>query len=204
MKKNKVFKIIVFVLIALCGIALGISYIIDKDNTTAFVNNIWSWLNQPLPLVGISAFALSLTAIKIFAETSFGRNGLNQIKDELSNHEQSVSKEVEQAKEILTKVQDEKIEQVALLKEYSNEITNIATKLANILTNVPNAKVKNMGHELLNELESTKSRLESGVDEFKDKLGVKDKEESSVDLKQQLANLKAQVEMLEAKYGEKE
>jgi len=204
MKKNKVFKIIAFVIISLCGIALGIYYIIDKDSTTAFVNNIWSWLNQPLPLVGISAFALSLTALKIFAETSFGRNGLNQIRDEVSNHKQDVYKEVEQAKEILTKVQDEKIEQVALLKEYSNEIITIATKLANILTNVPNAKLKNMGHELLSELESTKSNMDRNVDEFKDKLGVVDKEESSVDLKQQLANLKAQVEMLEAKYGEKE
>ena len=40
------------------GIGLVVSYVLQPVNTLAFLESVKSWLNQPLPIVGVTATAV--------------------------------------------------------------------------------------------------------------------------------------------------
>lgn len=78
----RVLEIILLVLAIGCGIVLVIGYLHDKDYTISVLESIKDFINQPLPIVGVSILTLGIFGYEIFAKTSFGVRAINQIKSE--------------------------------------------------------------------------------------------------------------------------
>lgn len=114
----RVVEIILIVFAILCGIALLVGYIWFKDNTIEILASIKDFVNQPLPIVGVSILTGGLLFYEIFVQTSFGRKALNKIVDEsdrqfhrLESKELDVKKLGREVDDKL-KEQDEKIEKM--------------------------------------------------------------------------------------------
>lgn len=78
----RVVEIILIVFAILCGIALLVGYIWFKDNTIEILASIKDFVNQPLPIVGVSILTLGILVYEILIKTSYGRKTLNKIADE--------------------------------------------------------------------------------------------------------------------------
>ena len=81
MKKfKKVLLTIAIILVVALSITLTVFYIIDKNGTQEFLNNIWNGLNRPLPIIGLSTIVVAFTIFKIVVGIRFGKNKIAQIE----------------------------------------------------------------------------------------------------------------------------
>ena len=71
---RKILNIVLVVCGVLGGIGLVVSYVLQPVNTLAFLESVKSWLNQPLPIVGVTATAVLIFAWNIFKESKYGKN----------------------------------------------------------------------------------------------------------------------------------
>ena len=99
------------------------------------VDTFWGWLNQPLPIIGVSILFILIFLWKIFSSTSFGKKQIKKINDGFKRLETFVdekAKEIEQTKqEIETNIEK--------FKEDYNFMLSIIVELCETL---PNKKVK--------------------------------------------------------------
>ena len=84
-KANKVLLIIFCVLIAVAAVTVGIFYGLYPVQTKEYILMTWNWLNKPLPVVGVSTLMILFFAWKVFANSSFGKKQINELKTELEN-----------------------------------------------------------------------------------------------------------------------
>ena len=137
---RKILNIVLVVCGVLGGIGLVVSYVLQPVNTLAFLESVKSWLNQPLPIVGVTATAVLFFAWNIFKESKYGKNTTltyeQKFKEALNNHNEKMAL-VEQ----LLNNQDKKI---AL-----NE-TSLKSAIITICRLSTNQKLRNFGKELEN------------------------------------------------------
>ena len=137
---RKILNIVLIVLAVLGGIGLVVSYILQPNNTLAFLESVKSWLNQPLPIVGVTATAVLIFAWNIFKESKYGKNTTQtyeqRFKEALDNHNEKMAL-VEQ----LLNNQDKKID--------LNE-TSLKSAIITICKLSTNQKLRNFGKELEN------------------------------------------------------
>jgi type VI protein secretion system component VasK len=130
MSKGK--KVFCYILLGLALALLGwcfVSYIINPSGTTWTLNYIWSLLNQPLPIVGITSIALFwfVWNIVVFIRKNQPQKELVELKREHNEYKQESEKEKQELKE-----------QLAKYKGYLVDICKLST----------NQKIKNFGKEL--------------------------------------------------------
>lgn len=137
-----------------------------------WLENVWTWLNNPLPVVGISVLMLGLIALKFFASTSVGKRAINQFK-EVNNELAGKVNDIKRGYEDLKKANDEFLEEskneIANLKQdYENQLKTVYSQfdyfeksIFKSLEEIPNAKVKA-------EIE----KFKAGYEENKKQLGM--------------------------------
>ena len=129
--KKKVIKYVLLGLL-LCGIiTLVIFYIVKTKDTSTFINNVWAFLNKPLPIVGVTTLAVLLFLWKVIISTNYGKKKLQ----ELEREKQEIIKE---KNDFINKANGE------LQKCYS-EIANLRHELANACNLSTNQKIKELG-----------------------------------------------------------
>lgn len=137
---RKILNIVLIVLAFLGGAGLVVSYILQPNNTLAFLESVKSWLNQPLPIVGVTTTAVLFFAWNIFKESKYGKNTTltyeQKFKEALNNHNEKMAL-IEQ----LLNNQDKKID----LSE-----TSLKSAIITICNLSTNQKLKNFGKELEN------------------------------------------------------
>lgn len=144
----RVIEIILIVFAVLCGIALCIGYIWFRENTIQILNSIKDFVNQPLPIVGVSIVGIGLFVYEIVVRTNYGRKALNRVEETAqTNYKRLEEKEIE-LEQVKKDVEEELKAQgvdIKELKEYLIELCgysrNIkAHELANKIGGVDNGE----------------------------------------------------------------
>lgn len=136
MKKinNKVFKIILSIVLALLGIGLVVFYVIDPNNAKSLLKKAILVLNQPLPIVGITVGACLIFLWKLIIASNYG-------KKKIAIYDQKIEELDKAYQEFVDKANSK----VAYLEQENKELT---TKLANACKLSTNKKIKDYGKEL--------------------------------------------------------
>lgn len=130
MKNNKALKNFLIIFGLILGVAILVLYVIFPNQFKNFMNQAWALVNEPLPVVGVSALVLGIFALKM---VKYIRNTKpsQELREMREKHNEYVAKS-EEEKQALK-------DQNAELKGYIAHICELST----------NQKIKNYGKELL-------------------------------------------------------
>ena len=138
---KKALKYILIGLLLSLGISLVVLYIVFPTDTKNNIAFVWNLLNTPLPIIGVTTFAILMFAWQFFKNSQYG-------KKKIAEYEQEIEK-IKQEKEDFINGANEKIQELlknnAELKAYISQICELST----------NIKIKNYGKELLEHGEET-------------------------------------------------
>lgn len=133
---NKVFKIILSIVLVLLGIGLVVFYVIDPTNAKSLLKKAISVLNQPLPIVGITVGALLIFIWRLIISLNYG-------KKKIAIYDQKIEELDKAYQEFVDKANSK----VTYLEQENKELT---TKLANACKLSTNKKIKDYGKGLEN------------------------------------------------------
>lgn len=128
--KKKIPLIILISLLVLFGGYVLISFIVNKDGTMYWINQVIDWFNKPLPIVGVTALALLVFAWKVvvFIRETQPNKELLELREQHKEHEHK-------------------------LEEKNNELEKQNQELLHFLYDIcelsTNQKIKNYGKEHL-------------------------------------------------------
>lgn len=130
MKNNKALKNFLIIFGLILGVAILVLYVIFPNQFKNAVNQVWALVNEPLPVVGVSALVLGVFALRMvkYIRNTKPSQELREMRDK---HNEYVAKS-EEEKQALK-------DQNAELKGYIAHICGLST----------NQKIKNYGKELL-------------------------------------------------------
>lgn len=137
-KKNKIITIVICCVCATILVALGICAFIWPDQVKLYMATAWDWLNQPLPVLGVSILFIGMFAIKLFASTSFGKKQINGAIERIN----TTDAQIEILKEQLIA---EKAKTRALIVKLEKYVKWVEQYQHEIVAAIPNKKVKLLG-----------------------------------------------------------
>jgi len=111
-----------------------ISFIVNKDGTMYWINQVIDWLNKPLPIIGVTTLALLIFVWKVVITTNYGKSKLLAYDNKV--------KELEHAKEEFELAANEKI------KDLENENKELKGFICHVCELSTNQKIKHYGKEL--------------------------------------------------------
>ena len=129
-KFKKVLFIVLISLLVAFGLYVLIEFIINKDGTMYWINKVIEWVNQPLPIVGVSSVALFVFLWKV----------IKYIRDT------KPSEELQQMRDEHNQYKKEKEEEIDF---YKNENSKLIGYFYDICALSTNQKIKNYGKEHL-------------------------------------------------------
>lgn len=138
---KKVFKIITFTLLALCGIAYLLCYIFLKEQTTYFTECLIDFINRPLPIIGVSTLVVLAFVYKCFVATKYGKKAISEFKEE----NDQLRQEIEQQAQLLKTY--EEMSKIAL-NQAKNDIDEIKEYIIKGFELSKNIKVKEIANKL--------------------------------------------------------
>ena len=146
-KLLKIVKIIFYVLLFALAITFVVCLFAIPQETKDFVKGAMVFINQPLPIVGVSIITGGFLIYKIIDITPIGRKGYNAIKDDLLKEKDKIIGYKQVAEEKLKELSTTKNECLALLQGYSDRIEQLEEELLKVCETSPNAKIKALGEE---------------------------------------------------------
>lgn len=132
---NKKIKKVIGIVLVIGLVAFGVCQVVIPVKTQEFVNVVWNWLNQPLPLVGVSALAFCALVVKIVSMTTVGQGKINELKELYAEKQKESDDKVKE----LVEVNKELKEQIETYKDY----------LVKVCESIKNVKVQEIGKELV-------------------------------------------------------
>ena len=130
-------KVLLAILISLAvafGIYVLVSFIVNKDGTMYWINKVIEWVNQPLPIVGVTTLAVLVFVWKLIVTTQYG-------KAKLAAYDNKVAKLEQEYENYKTDAENEKQE----LKEQNEKLR---AQLIHVCELSTNKKIKDFGKEL--------------------------------------------------------
>lgn len=137
MKKS--LKIIGFILLACFIVAAIVLYIVFPAQAKETINDIWDFLNKPLPIVGVTTIAILFFVWQLVIKTRFGKGALTKLENEYKSKYEKLLDE----KKTLEEEREENKEEI---KEMKNCIINLCSL-------IPNKKVNELGDKFAKGLE---------------------------------------------------
>lgn len=139
---KKAIKPILITLVVLCVVALVVCNFVMPTETKAFLENVIVFINQPLPIVGISIVALGGVALTFLSRTSWGKKALKDLEEKVNGLVAKAKDYEEEAKSCLEKAEQREEETKLILAEYKSELDTFAEQLAVACETSPNAKIR--------------------------------------------------------------
>ena len=139
---KKAIKPILITLVVLCVVALVVCNFVMPTETKAFIENVMVFINQPLPIVGISLITIGGIALTIFSRTSWGKKALKDLEEKVNNLVAKAKAYEEEAKSCADEMKSTNEETKLILAEYKSELDTFAEQLAVACETSPNAKVR--------------------------------------------------------------
>ena len=129
---NSKIKKVLFIIGAILLVAIMVLYAIFPNQTKEIANNVWQFLNDPLPVVGVSLFIIGGFVLKIL----YGKGKIKSLE--------------ERYKAKYDELQAEKDE----IRHFKEEIVDLVNEnkdtIVNACLTIPNIKVNKLGEELKN------------------------------------------------------
>lgn len=147
---KKALKIIGIVLAVLLGIAIIVLRIVIPNEMSAIFDKVWEWLNQPLPIVGVSSIVFGFTIWKIFVSTSFGKKGVQKLENEFNELKHDMSVEEQEVSEMLEQTKMFAEETKLMLASFKEELDTFAEQLAVACETSPNKNVQAIAKTIRN------------------------------------------------------
>lgn len=147
-KFKKVAKIVGVIAIIIGGIAGTILYSLFPNETAEWVRNAWSFINTPLPIVGVSLVIVGRIVIEVLSMTSFGDKKLSELEKKYESWREE-AKRVENHEEELvnnSEVLEAKVD--LLLKDYGTSQTGLINIVYELCKTFPNKKVNALGDRI--------------------------------------------------------
>ncbi len=147
-KSKKVLISIAVILVILLVAAYFVLLNLYPEQTKNWTMTAWEWLNKPLPVVGVSTLFILIFLWKIFANSSFGKKKINELKELLRNTQTEL--------EDKNKIANDRINNLLIenddLKNKLEETTNI---IKEICKTSPNKKIQAIGAKYYGERKET-------------------------------------------------
>lgn len=149
MKKSKKILIsVAVILVVLFVAAYAVLFILYPEQTKSWTLTAWDWLNEPLPVVGVSTLFVLFFLWKIFASSSFGKKKINELRELLNNTQTEL--------EDKNKIANDRINSLIIendeLKIKLEEAVNI---IKEICETSPNKKIQAIGDKYYGETKET-------------------------------------------------
>lgn len=144
-------KVLLSVFIPLLGLLVGgglTFWLVYPELSAQYVNVAWEWLNEPLPVVGVSAIIVGGIIIKIISMTSWGKAQVNRVNEIVDSFQKSTSEVLDQQKATVES-QVRRLE--AEGKEKDKKIEQLKERIITITKLLPNKKLKELGKEMQDE-----------------------------------------------------
>lgn len=144
-------KVLLSVFIPLLGLLVGgglTFWLVYPELSAQYVNVAWEWLNEPLPVVGVSAIIVGGIIIKIISMTSWGKAQVNRVNEIVDSFQKSTSEVLDQQKATVES-QVRRLE--AEGKEKDKKIERLKERVITITKLLPNKKLKDLGKEMQDE-----------------------------------------------------
>jgi energy-coupling factor transporter transmembrane protein EcfT len=117
-KTKKVLLTVGLCLFVLLTAALLVCLHFWPEQTKTYLKTAWDWLNQPLPVVGVSTLMILFFVWRIFASTSLGKKQINQFK--------------RGTEDVIREFNDYKAATETIITEYRKELTDYKTLLEQV------------------------------------------------------------------------
>lgn len=163
---KKAIKPILITLVVLCVVALFVCNFVMPTETKAFIENVMVFINQPLPIVGISLITIGGVALTIFSRTSWGKKALKELEDKVNDLVAKAKAYEEEAKSCADEMKSANEETKLILAEYKSELDTFAEQLAVACEISPNAKIR----EYANTIRAKKEEIDTLYAEKKNSL----------------------------------
>lgn len=169
---KKAIKPILITLVVLCVVALVVCNFVMPTETKAFLENVMVFINQPLPIVGISLLTIGGIALTIFSRTSWGKKALQDLANKFNELKHDMDIKTAEMLECVEKAEKREEETKLILAEYKSELDTFAEQLAVACETSPNAKIREYAKTIRAKKEEIdtlyaekKSELAKSVDE---------------------------------------
>lgn len=200
-KFKKVLKIVLWSLLVACGVSAIVSYAIIPDQTKLFFDGIREFINQPLPIIGVSIVSLFLGVKVILSNTSIGQKALNTMREEITNFKSKVVETKDKAEEYYDKALKTQNETKVIISNYEERFNELYGKLCKVCETMPNAKIKTIGEEIKTQYLGIKNELNEKLDNIDEYIEEK---KSEFDYKGAYEEMADRLAKLEKDYGERE
>ena len=197
-KVLKVFKVVFYALLFALAITFIVCLFYIPQETKDFVKGVMVFINQPLPIIGISILTLGFLIYKIIDITPIGRKGYNRIKEEIEKEKDKLIGYKEVVEDKLDKCKEKENETIALLNGFNDRVEELECYLTKVCETSPNAKINALGNEYAEKKVELKEEINQKYELGKNEL-AQTIETKRYDLESILKDLQ---ELKEKVYGE--
>lgn len=163
---KKTFKGILIATTVLGVVALVVCNFVMPTETKAFMENVMVFINQPLPIIGISIIALGGVVLTIFSRTSWGKKALREMEAKVSSWKEEAIDYEKKAEEYLNQAKAKEEETKALVAMHGQEVEALKDKLIEALKTSPNVKIQALGDTIEGKIEEIKTPIEGKIAEI--------------------------------------
>ena len=170
-KFKKVAKIVGVIAIIVFALFVGVCIYALPNETQEYFRNAMSFLNQPLPIVGVSLFVIGGFVIKAISMTSFGKKALYDLKAEHNKWKKEVDETESKELELKAEVDETKQEVEDTLDRFGKDTDELIKLFYEALKTSPNKKLNTLADKLVElcplVFEKEAKELENNVSEKK-------------------------------------
>lgn len=140
-KTKKVLSIILTIAFFVIAITCSVLYILYPIQTKDIVKKIYAFINEPLPVVGVSLVIIFTFLYKFLATTSIGKKSIKELKEIASNSEKQI--------EMIINTTEQELERKQA------EINDLKAFIEKLCETIPNKKVKEISKEYFSHEETS-------------------------------------------------
>lgn len=145
--------IIILSVVVLLTVGFLVVFHFYPDGVKYWLHTCWEWINEPLPVVGVSALFIILGAWKIISTTTIGKKNIAKLKAEFERTKETYKETVA--------VVDQLIDKVDTLESRLKRQDEIIFRLLEL---IPNKKIKELGDEFYGEETKEEANNEARTD----------------------------------------
>ena len=145
---KKAIKIIGIIALIVASIVCTILYCVFPNETQEYIRNFWSFINTPLPIIGLSLVVIGGFTLKALSMTSWGKRALNELREAWSKWKKEVSEVQNHEEELVKKSETLETKVNLILENYGDSQKCLVMLVYEICMTSPNKKINAIGERV--------------------------------------------------------